>query len=301
MFRKVSALCLVLIFVVSSVTFIGLSDVSGQNQLDGRALDLEIDPDIDMFIGSWQNSIPYNTHGSITERAIFTLNPGDPLKPPRKAAILKYMNGFSHGTLDPYASTTPTTLKGEQEIFYFTSGKGIMKAGGKTAELRNGIFVLVPSDLEFTITNTGDELLKMYIIKEPTPPGFRPNKDILVKDEKKMPFREQGQVKGHWSHNGKNIFRVEDGTGVLESVALITINAMSIAHPHSHGEGIEESWTTVEGKLLEMIGKQIRWLPPGTGFIIPPTGFTPHSHINPTQEPVKLLLFARWRDHEPRK
>ena len=295
MFVKVTKLLLVMFFGVTTISF-------AQNQLDARPLDPEIDPDIDMYIGSWQNSIPYNSHGAITERAIFTgLKGDDPLKPHRKAAILKYVNGFSRGTLDTHASTTPTTLNGEQEIFYFTSGKGVIKAGNKTAELRDGIFVLVPSDLEFTITNTGEELLTMYIIKEAIPEGFRPNKDILVKDEKTMPYREQGQVTGHWSHNGKNIFGVGDGTGELESVALITINEMSIAHPHSHGEGMEEVWTTVEGKLLEMLGKQIRWIPPGTGFLVPPTGFTPHSHINPTEKQVKILLFARWRDHEPRK
>ena len=294
MFPKVLKLFFLMYFVVSTLSF-------AQNQLDSRAYDPAIDPDIDMFIGSWQNSRPFNTHGSITERAIFSRNPGDPLDPPRKAAVLKYVKGFSQGTLDAMTTTTPVTLKGEQEIFYFTSGKGIIKAGGKTEELRNGIFVLVPEGLEFTITNTGNELMRMYIIKEYTPEGFRPNNDILVRDEKSLPYREQGQVTGHWSHNGKSIFTVKDGTGEIESAALITINEMSIAHPHSHGEGIEEAWTVVEGILLEMLGKEIRWLNPGTGFVVPPTGFTPHSHINPTQEPVKILLFARWRDHEPRK
>ncbi|MFC1651286.1 hypothetical protein ACFL2X_06915 [Candidatus Latescibacterota bacterium] len=293
MFSKVFGFSLILLIALSAISF-------AQNELDSRGYDPAIDPDIDMFIGSWQNSRLFNTHGTITERPIFTQNPGDPLKPPRKAAILKYITGFSYGTLDGLASTTPVTLKGEQEVFYFTSGKGVIKAGGKTAELRDGIFVLVPEGLEFTITNTGSRLLTMYIVKEPTPEGFRPNKDILVIDEKNTPYREQGQVKGHWSHNGKKIFGVEDGTGVLDSIALITLNEMSVAHPHSHAAGIEESWTVVEGKLLEMIGKEIRWMSPGTGFIVPPTGFTPHSHINPTQQQVKIFLFARWTERPPR-
>jgi len=294
MFRKLFMLCLTIFFAVLTVSF-------AQNQLDGRPLDTEKDPDIDLFMGSWQNSIPYNTHGSITERAILTKCEDDPLKSTRKAHVLKYANRFSRGTLDPHASTTPTRLKGEQEVFYVFSGEGVIKAGSKTAQLRDGIFVLVPSELEFTITCTSDESLVMYIIREPVPDGFRPNDEILVKDEKAMPNRDSGYLKVHWSHNGKNIFNVADGLGTLEAVNMLTFNAMTIGQPHSHGEGMEEVWTVVEGKNLAFLGKEIRWQYPGTAYLVPPTGYTPHSNINVTEQPCKFLFFARWRDHEVRK
>lgn len=271
-----------------------------QDSLDGRAYDPAIDPDIDLFIGSWENAVPVNTHGTITERAILSPGKGDPVKPARKAEVLHYTTGFSRGTLEAGSVTTPTTLKDTQEIFYIRSGMGTIRTANTTADLNEGVFVLAPAGCEFTIANAGDETMEMYIIREPVVPGLRPNPDILVKDEKLLPFREQGQVTGHWSHNGKSIFGVPDGLAVIESVSLITINEMCIAHPHSHGEGIEEVWTCVDGNLLEMIGKQIRWMMPGTGFVVPPTGFTPHSHINPSNEPVKILIFARWTDHSPR-
>ena len=100
---------------------LSLSSLSfAQNQLDPRPFDPEKDPDIDMFMGSWQNSIPYNTHGTITERAILSKLAGDdPFIPTRKGAVLTQVNRFSRAHIDPYASTTPTTLNGEQEIFYF--------------------------------------------------------------------------------------------------------------------------------------------------------------------------------------
>ncbi len=294
MFRKLFMLCLVVFFAVLTISF-------AQNQLDGRPLDTEKDPDIDLFIGSWQHSIPYNTHGSITERAILTKCEDDPLKSTRKAQVLKYANSFSRGTLDPHASTTPTTLKGEQEVFYIFSGEGVIKAGSKTAQLRDGIFVLVPSELEFTITCTSDDPLVVYIIREPVPEGFRPNKEILVKDEKAMANRDSGYLKVHWSHNGKNIFNVADGLGTLEAVNMLTFNAMTIGQPHSHEEGMEEVWTVVEGKNLAFLGKEIRWQCPGTAYMVPPTGYTPHSNINVTEQPCKFLFFARWRDQEPRK
>lgn len=273
------------------------------NELDHRALDPARDPDIDMFMGSWQNSIPFNTHGAIVERAILSPADGaDPVWPTRTAAVLNYVKRFSRGTLDPLAKTTPTTLEGEQEVFYIHSGKGVIKAGKKTADLRAGVFVLVPEGLEFVITNTCDQRpIEMYIICEPVPAGFRPNKDILVKDVKQMPNRDGGYLTVHWSHNGKNVFNVQDGLATIEAVNMLTFNAMTIGQPHSHGEGMEEVWTVVDGKNLAFLGKEIRWQKPGTAYKVPPTDYTPHSNINVTEEPIKFLFFARWRDHEPRK
>ena len=166
------------------------------------------------------------------------------------------------------------------------------------AEICNGIFVLMPAELEFTITNTGDESLTMYLVREPVPESFRPNRDMLIKDECAMPYRDQGYLQGHWALNGKNIFRVEDGLGTLEAVGVITFNAMTIGQPHSHGEGHEEVWTLVQGRNLLFMGKEIRWQETGTAYKIPPTGFTPHSNINDSEEPIKFLFIARWRDHE---
>ena len=286
MLRKSFMLFALLCFVVSTASF-------AQNQLDPKPLDLENDPDIDMFMGSWQNSIPYNTHGSITERAILSRCTGDPLKPTRKGAVLTHANRFSRAHMDPFAATTPTILKGEQEVIYFVSGKGIIKAGNKTSEVRNGIFVIVPEGLEFTITSTSDEMLVMYLINEPVPPNFKPNNELVIKDEKAMPYRKQGHLTVHWSHNGKNVFTAKDGLATLKSVNLLIFNAMTIGQPHSHGEGKEEVWTVIEGKNLAFLGKEIRWQPPGMAYKIPPNDTVPHSNINTTEEPILFLYFSR--------
>ena len=294
MFYRVLTLCLLIITTISPVSI-------AQNQLDPRPLDPDKDPDIDMYMSSWKQSIPYNTHGTIVERAILTKCKGDPLKPHKKGAVLKYINRFSHAHIESHTSTTPTTLKGEQEIFYFTSGKGIAKAGKQTVDLHDGVFILMPAELEFTLTNTGEEPLTMYLINEPIPEGFRPNAEMLVKDEKAMPYRESGYLTFHWGHNGKGIFTTKDGLGTLEAVTLHTYNAMVITHPHSHDEGVEEVFTVVEGLNLAFLGKEIRWQPTGMAYMIPPTGYTPHCNINTTEEDVKALYFARYRDHEVRK
>ena len=86
-------------------------------------------------MGDWRDSLPFNTHGSLTERAILTKCTGDELKPARKGAALTVANRFSRATLDPLASTVPTTLKGEQEVFYIASGKGMVKSGKQSRQI----------------------------------------------------------------------------------------------------------------------------------------------------------------------
>ena len=270
--------------------------VSLAQNLDGSPYIPGEDPDIDMYIGSWKESMPTHTHGSLVERAILTK--GDPLNPPTKRAVLKYINRFTYSVLDAHAITVPETLKGEQEVFFILSGKGTIQAGNKTADLYKGIAVLVPSNLEFTIKNTGDDELTMYLINEPVPEDFRPNTEILVRDENILPITTSNS---HWSHIVKNLFNTQDGLGTLESVITVAFDPMTIGHPHSHEDGCEEVWTQITGTSIAFLGKQIRWQSPGTAYMIPPDGNTPHANINTSKEQMKMFYFARYRDHEVRK
>lgn len=288
MFHKVSVVSLIIMLITSTISF-------AQN-LSGRAYTPGVDANIDMYIGSWKESMPKHTHGSLVERDILTK--GDPINPPTKGAVLKYINRFTYATLDAHASTTPTTLKSEQEIFYILSGKGVIKAGGKTAELYEGIAVLMPAELEFTMTNTDDEQMTMYLINEPIPEGFRPNENMLVKDENTTPV---GSSTGHWCHIVKGLFSTQSGLGTLESVITVAFDPMTIGHPHSHAEGVEEVWTAIKGTSIAFLGKQIRMQSPGTAYMIPSDGNTPHANINESNKQIKMFYFARYRDHDVRK
>jgi len=143
------------------------------------------------------------------------------------------------------------------------------------------------------MSNTGDEMLFMYLIAEPVPAGFTPKREVVVKDEKAMALRDQGYLKVHWSHNGKNVFTAPDGLATLLSVNYITFDPMTIGQPHSHGPRLEEVWTVISGKNLAFLGKEIRWQTAGQAYKIPPTGTTPHSNINPTEEPCRFLYFSK--------
>ena len=254
----------------------------------GQSLGASDDIDIDMFMASWKESIPRHTHGSLIERDILTR--GNQLNPSRKGAVLEYVKRFSHGTLYANNSTAPTTLNGEQEAFYIISGTGVVSAGGKKEKLSHGVSFLAPENLEFTITNTSDESLTMYIVCEPVQPGFKPRKDIVVRSEADVPFNK---TVGHWSYQEKDLLVGNHGFSTLHAVITLTLDPMTIGHPHFHVKGCEEVWTTISGPNIAWLGKEIRMQPPGTAYMIPPDGKTNHSNINESKtEQVKLLYFS---------
>lgn len=257
----------------------------------------EYDPHrIDMYFGHWKDSMPGFIHGGIVTRDILTK--GDPLNPPRKGAVLKYVNAFVYGTLDTGASTVAEALDMEQEIYFILSGKGTLKAGGETADLYRGICVLMPANLEFVMENNGDEPITMYIVTEPIPEGFRPNEHMLVRNSNTIPI---DSTTGHWVHIVKYLFETEDGLGTLERILTVAFDPLTIGDQHSHGEGTEEVWAAYEGTSLAFMGRQLRKQPPGTAYMIPPDGRTTHSNINPGDEQIKIFYFARYRDHELRE
>jgi len=134
MFQKSIIYTLLLMFTAAVLA-------SAQN-LDGSPYRPGVDADIDLYLCSWKESMPVKSHGFLVERDIFTR--GDPLKPPAKGKVLKYMNRFTYAELSAGALTKPATLAGEQELFYILTGRGVIKTAKTTANLYPGVAVLVP-------------------------------------------------------------------------------------------------------------------------------------------------------------
>src|SRR5579883_2807145 len=88
----------------------------------------EIGVSIDRYIGSWKNSEPVVTHGSLIERAI--LRPGDPYRPGPPGAVLEFHKDFSLGVLQPGEHTLPTQ-HAEEEILYIENGSGRIESGNR--------------------------------------------------------------------------------------------------------------------------------------------------------------------------
>jgi mannose-6-phosphate isomerase-like protein (cupin superfamily) len=253
---------------------------------------------IDLYFGDWHNATPRTIRGALEERDIFTR--GDPQNPAQKGAVLRFIHSYTYATLPPHRSTEATRLDGQQEIYFIDSGRGTAAAGGEATDLFRNIALLVPAGLEFTLKNTGDQALAMYVINEPTPPGFRPNANILARDENRLPITSSD---GHWAHIVKTLFTTQDGLGTLESVLTVTIDPLTLGKPHlvDHDD-IEEVWGALDGTSLAFVGNQLRRQTPGMSFYHIPDNKTPHTNINQTEDDqVRFLYFARYHPHEVRK
>ncbi|MBN1292664.1 MAG: cupin domain-containing protein [Candidatus Latescibacteria bacterium] len=282
----------ILLIVLTTIPSIHTQTVV--HRLDSNPYNPEVDPDIDMYMAHWKDSPAYSTHGSLVERDV--LSKGNPAKPERKGAVLKYVNRFTHASLYAGVSTQLDTLSGEQEILYVVSGKGTISSQKTTADLYRGIFVLIPENCPFTMTNTGDEPLNMYLIAEPVVrDDFIPQQDIVVVDENTIPILT---TTGHWSMIIKQAFNIDKELSIIQYVNTITFDPMTIGHPHAHLEGCEEVWTCVDGTSILFLGKEIRMQTPGIAYLCPPYGTCVHSNINHTDKPVKLLYFAVRKDWE---
>ena len=128
---------------------------------------------------------------------------------------------------------------------------------------------------------------------EPTRPNFRPVDHIVWRDENAEPIHTST---AHWVNNNKWLIKQEEGLADIELLLTVTIMPNTFAQPHSHGKGEEEVWAAIDDGTQFLLGKQIRNLPPGTAYMIPPDGRTPHANFNLTDKPVKLFYFARFKD-----
>lgn len=258
-------------------------------QLNPKLYDPAVDPDIDMFMGDRLLSMPRNIHGSMVIRDILVQGNGDPLKPTRKSACLTDLVSVSYATLEPRAHTEQVTLKDEQEIFYVQSGAGVLETAGKKTELKNGVALLVPPGVSYTISAKEGEPLAMYRVVEPVAASFKPRKDILVKYE----YDSMSGNYSHWVYNVRGLFKKEDGLAVLTGIAPVTLDPMTFGQPHSHEVGVEEVWIGLEGDISFLLGKQLRHLPAGAAYKIPPNGMTAHANINNTKQPIKLIWMMK--------
>jgi len=277
---------------------------SGGNSFPGpNAIRYEDGPNlqdrlIDRFMGDWHDSMPRHEHGSLVLRDI--LSHGSNLTPPQPGAVLEAANFVAYGRLQPNDVTISEKLEGQQEVYYIDGGSGEITAGGKTATLHKDIAVFVPEGLEFSMKNTGNDDLTMYVVNEPVPRNFVARKDMLVTDERTVPPRTPMEASpytlpgasGHWAHIVRDLFSRTDGLATVGDLITVTINPMQMGEPHPHNPGQEEIWVAIDGTSLAFLGTQLRVQPAGMGYMIRPDNYMTHSNINSGDTPVKFLWFS---------
>ena len=258
--------------------------------LDPRQYDASVDPDIDMFVNHWNNSMPRIMYGYLKFRDVLTgLEGPDPVHPTEQGAVLIYETAISYATLEPGATASGRAQEGEQQVFYVIDGIGTISANGTTVDIGEGnAFILTPL-FDFDLACTGDQQLSFYVITEPIPADFEANEDLVVTSR----FNNTNRGDVHWAHIDASIIGSRDGMANYGGLTLVTLDARTIPQPHSHGEGVEENWIQVKGETMLFLGKQIRHCPPGTIYKVPPTGLTAHTNINMGDEPVQMIHMMR--------
>ena len=263
------------------------------SQLSPNNFNPSRDPNIDEYLANWKESMPVPSHGGLVERYIFTRNDAVQTNRSLKGKVFNSINRFSHVTLRTQTSTSPTTLKGEQEIFYVLSGHGIVSGNNEEYDIFPGIIFLIPANIEFQITNTGDEPVMMYLIVEPVPEGFIPKTHIVIHNEATLPIVK---TDNHWNNITKELIKPEEGLAVIEEIFTILLPAGTMSQPFSFIGGVEAVYSVVEGNPLMLSGKQIRNLSAGSAYMVIPNGTTPHANINLTNNMIKYFYFGLLND-----
>ncbi|HEX3000074.1 MAG TPA: cupin domain-containing protein, partial [Armatimonadota bacterium] len=254
--------------------------------LDPKQFDPNVDPDIDLFVNHWSNSTPRVMYGDLIFRDVLTgLQGPDVRHPVKKGAVLVEQTAVSYATLETGAVASGRAKQGEQQVFYVSGGTAKITAGKKSFDLKEGMGFILTPEFEFTLTGTGKDQFTCYVITEPLRAGFKANKELVVKNR----FDGNKSTGAHWAHIGNGIISGSDGVENYGGMSLITIDARTIPHPHSHADGIEECWIMVKGNTKLLLGKQLRDCPAGTIYKIPPTGLTAHTNINLGDEPVQMI------------
>lgn len=252
-----------------------------------------VDIDVRPFIASWVDSPVAIGHGGFAEQAILT--PGDPVNPPRKGAVLKYLKGFNHGFLYGNDVTAPTRHDRRQVVFVVLDGCGRVEAGGDTADLVAGSGVFIPAGLEYRFANTSGKTLEVAIVEEEIPAGFTPKTRMAVANW-------HDAVPGYccWAYVTHVLFTPTDGLAEPMTVMVVTVDRFGMGSPHFHVPGCEEFWYKIQGEPNPLLlGKTLLRQSIGEAFLAPPNALVPHAVINPTESQMAWLYVGNRRDKLP--
>ena len=251
----------------------------------------EVDTDVGLFINHWRNSLPVEGHGGFIERDILT--PGDPLRPPKRGAVLKYIKAYKRAALEPRCATQSFQSDKEQVVLCVFSGAGRVEAGGQSAAIEPGMAVVLPAGLAYRFFNPNEDNLELIMVVEEIPAGFAPNARMSVGDYRKtLP-----SVGMHWAHIGRGFaWDTPPKFANPMGFAAVSIDKFDIAQPHVHGPGCEEIWCQLQGTSLLLFGNRLFRQEPGEAFLIPPNRKVPHSSINPGDGPMLWLYMGNRHD-----
>jgi len=238
-----------------------------------------------MIIRNWKECPTSIANGYIIQRTIFTKK--DPNDPCKEGAIMKHIDSFSRAYLEPLCETIPVSHSDVQEIFYIVSGKGILTAGDKDRNVREGDGIIIPPKITYSLKNILEEPLEFLILVESVLEGTEVRKEVLVRN-----YRESSIGQGHWNHLVHQVFGKSDGLVKIHSVLIVRIEPMQTADTHGHNAETDEIWYMLKGSGLHVVNREVCRQKPGDAVPVAPS--TGHSLINDTDEPLQTFYFAHY-------
>ena len=260
-------------------------------RLDNSAYNRATEQDVDMFMGNWRDSFPRIMHGNLYLRDMLTAVQGpDSLHPARKGAVLTNAEAVSYAMLEPGSSAHKIDgeMKGIQQAFVVNSGSGVITSGSTRVELTKDMAFIITPGLDFRLTATGATYMTFYVVSEKLPQGITPKTTLAVIDG-----RGKAPVTKAWVNQERPIITKEEGLSQYGAVTQVEMNSMTMSRPYSAGEGVEEIWIATEGDIDMLIGKELRRLPVGTAYRVPPTGLTAHAKINASGKAAKFIYMVK--------
>jgi mannose-6-phosphate isomerase-like protein (cupin superfamily) len=260
-------------------------------RLDNSPINQATGHDVDMYMGSWRDAYPRIGHGNLYFRDMLTALQGpDALRPTRKGAVLVNAEAVSYAMLEPgsTAHKIDGELKGIQETFIVNSGSGYIISGGKRVDLAKDMAFVITPGLDFRMTATGEKSLTFYVISEKIPPGVTPKTALEVIDNRARP-----QVTNAWYNKERPLISKSEGLTQYGAITQVELPGMSMARPTSNPKGGEEIWIATDNDIDMLFGKQLRKLPAGTAYSVPPTGITARANINMTNRPARFLYMVK--------
>lgn len=241
---------------------------------------------VDRYIGDASKSRSSVVAGAMMSRVI--LSQGDPTRPGNPGAVLRIRKEISLGTMQPGEKTTLAGVE-DQQVIYVAHGRGLLDDGRRAWKLEPGHAILIPANAAHRFRNSGDNELRLLVMKEPPSSGVTNGPGILVRDTAKLLYIENG---AHWSNMSKAPF-----SDVGERFLLVYMGPNSIAGPHAHDSNTEEGWVKItSAPALLQIGSEIRPWTANMGIVAPPNGQTVHAAINTSNQVQAWFYFQGWLD-----
>lgn len=260
-------------------------------RLDNRPYDKASEPDVDMFMGSWRDAFPRVEHGNLYVRDMLTSLAGaDPLHPTRTGSALAYGTAVSFAQLEP--GSVAYRVEGEpvdlQQVLYVASGGGNLRTADGEMTVAEGDTFLLPPGEEFWLTAEGDTYLGLYVVSERVTPSTESKAIARLIDSGAAPENVEA-----WHTRQRLIASTSDGLQGYSAIHSVELEPMSMSRPYSVVAGEEEIWIAIENDTELLIGKELRRLPAGSAYVVPPTGMTAHALINNSDRPARFLRVVR--------